>query len=190
MALSVLPVALTVLLGFLYSAPLFVMDPLRHYMNWGAVFMICVILLCGIGLVPSIFLRNTNFMLRLMRRPQIQSSAETSKLVFASGLIILRFIILGLGFFLLAKGFTDVSWKHLFFFSMVSVASSVAGFLAFFTPAGLGVREGVILLLLGSTLGSSDIAIIAVSLRLIQVLVDLTVGGIGISFLRKIGLRT
>ena len=54
----------------------------------------------------------------------------------------------------------------------------VAGFVAIFAPGGIGVREGVMVALLASTLGLEQATMLAVSARLVMVCADLAAGAV------------
>lgn len=50
----------------------------------------------------------------------------------------------------------------------VFAAAYIGGFISFFTPAGLGVREGIITLLLGATIGNEEAFAAAVGFRILH----------------------
>ncbi len=77
-------------------------------------------------------------------------------------------VIVSTGFLLLVYGMEE-HWPN----SPLMVASAFAagyigGFISFITPAGLGVREGIITLLLGPTLGSEKAFAAALGFRLVH----------------------
>ena len=190
MTLSAFPMALTTLLGLLCSAPLFLMEPLSHHLNnSGRMLAVILVLLGAITLIPKLFLKNLNFLLRRLHRPEIKAELNNGCFLLSASLVVLRFAMLGLGALCLSRAITDVSWSHYFFFVVALVGSSVVGFLAFFTPAGLGVREGILLLLLGPILGQANAALLVVMIRILQVVIDLIVGGSGIFVLKELGLK-
>ena len=50
----------------------------------------------------------------------------------------------------------------------IFAAAYIGGFISFFTPAGLGVREGIITLLLGATIGNEEAFAVAVGFRILH----------------------
>lgn len=58
----------------------------------------------------------------------------------------------------------------------------LAGFVVFFTPAGLGAREGVMLLMLGTQMEASLALYISILHRLITLLVDILLGAYALLF--------
>ena len=67
-------------------------------------------------------------------------------------------------------------------FSSLAVASGV---LVVLSPAGIGVREGVLLVLLNGEMVAGDAALLIVLIRLVQTLADVGVGCVGGYFLKK-----
>jgi hypothetical protein len=53
------------------------------------------------------------------------------------------------------------------------VASWLVGYLSFFTPGGLGVREGALVLFLGSAIGSGEAALLSILSRFLWTLAEL-----------------
>ena len=51
--------------------------------------------------------------------------------------------------------------------------ANVVGFLTLFAPAGIGVREGILLLVLGPLVGAGMASVIAILARLIQTVADI-----------------
>jgi uncharacterized membrane protein YbhN (UPF0104 family) len=63
--------------------------------------------------------------------------------------------------------------------------SDTVGFLAFFVPGGIGVREGLFYLVL-SEYGAGALALILpIAMRLMSMLVDALLGLLGLVYLRK-----
>lgn len=64
--------------------------------------------------------------------------------------------------------------------------ADVIGFLAVFVPGGLGVREGVMYLLLGGGASGSLAVMLPIASRLLSMLVDVAVGGVALKLLRDL----
>ena len=67
----------------------------------------------------------------------------------------------------------------------VSLATGI-GFVVLFAPGGVGVREGLLLVFLSPLLGRPAAAVLAVCLRLLQIVVDVCLAGIGLIVLRRL----
>ena len=73
----------------------------------------------------------------------------------------------------------SVSPASLPLFVCISALAGVIGFLAIFAPAGIGVREGILLLALTPVISAGPAALVAVLARLLSVSVNLALGGAG-----------
>ncbi len=78
---------------------------------------------------------------------------------------------LGLSYALLTYSMFDYSISTLIFIAGVNALAGIIGMLAFFSPSGIGVREGIIVLLLTQVLPSSEASFLAIMYRLWFVLV-------------------
>ncbi len=58
----------------------------------------------------------------------------------------------------------------------VNAIAMIAGFLALFSPGGIGIREGVMVALLTPSLGLSQAMILSIMMRLVMVVADLLIG--------------
>jgi glycosyltransferase 2 family protein len=67
----------------------------------------------------------------------------------------------------------DLSFMELLYISGAFIFAGAVGTLAFFTPSGLGVREGVILLFLANVLPTEISVVIVIVLRLWSIALDL-----------------
>lgn len=103
---------------------------------------------------------------------------KSYKVVFS--LMALMWVISALTLYLLMAAFDVANGWSIYALVWVTVISYLSGFLAFFTPAGLGVREGVIVAILSTQMGV-DVAIsISVLHRLITLLFDFLLGGLAL----------
>ncbi|MDX1931844.1 MAG: lysylphosphatidylglycerol synthase domain-containing protein [Capsulimonadales bacterium] len=82
-------------------------------------------------------------------------------------------ILSGVMFGVLARSFLPMTPERWAVCIPTFGASWLAGFLAFLTPAGIGIREGVMWLMLGRVLSKSDGLILAVLSRLMMMTVEL-----------------
>jgi len=63
--------------------------------------------------------------------------------------------------------------------------SDTIGFLAFFVPGGIGIRESLFYMLLREQGGESISLIVPIVMRLLSMLVDAALGALGVVFLRR-----
>lgn len=92
-------------------------------------------------------------------------------------------LFMGFSFFVLVSSYTDVSISNLPIIAGISIFSGVMGLIAIFAPAGIGVREGLIILLLSKIYPVEVATVIAVLQRIWVLAAD---GGL---FLWVIGYR-
>jgi uncharacterized membrane protein len=90
-------------------------------------------------------------------------------------------IAVGVSFAALVQALTPLHWSQVPGLVAVFSAAYVIGFLTLLTPGGLGVREGVLTLLLATILPSGVSAVVAILARLWMVVVE--VAGAGIALL-------
>jgi glycosyltransferase 2 family protein len=78
----------------------------------------------------------------------------------------------GIGFVLIAASVTEVTPAEWLPFAAAYVLAGAIGILAVFVPSGLGVREAVIVLILGQYMPTTEAIIIALLARLLSTLAD------------------
>jgi len=111
---------------------------------------------------PRVFYTFFNLVLKKFKKETVPEGArlKTPDLLR----IILYFFISwafgGISFYFLMKGITPVAWRFLPEVASVFIAANVIGFIAFFAPSGIGVREGMQIILL-ATIVPKDIAVLA-----------------------------
>ena len=101
-------------------------------------------------------------------------------------IILLGWFLVGLSFVMAGFGIGN-SFKNLYemFLAMAGAGLAItAGFAVFVTPAGLGVREWVLMQLLGPSIGTGQAALVAIAVRGLQVASELCIG-ISFYFFRK-----
>jgi len=185
-AVVFLNMGLAVLVGLMIAAPL---------MLWGAIgaevplaWFWCVLLLAAgvVGLHPRVFFGIGNYLLRKTGREPIDRRLTLKHLVLPLCLIVVSRAFAGLILWLVARSMSPVGIGELPFFISASAAADTLGFLAAFAPAGIGVTEGVFLLVLGPVIGPGVSAIAAVLLRLLRAIMDIVLAAIGFIILRRL----
>ncbi|PIR97580.1 MAG: hypothetical protein COT91_00695 [Candidatus Doudnabacteria bacterium CG10_big_fil_rev_8_21_14_0_10_41_10] len=90
----------------------------------------------------------------------------------------LNWILVGIGFFFFVSSFLQVNYGMLPWFVAVFAASVTAGYIFIIAPGGLGVREGIMVLLLQSVFGLEVATVIAVATRLWAVVSESFIAGL------------
>ena len=177
---------LSVVIGMLVAIPITLWEPVRQFLPmawlWCAVGMAAA-LVC---LHPRVFGAVGNFLLRRLRYEPLSRLPQMRDYVRPVLALAVTYVLFGVGYWLMARSLgADVTPADLGIFTCAVTVVLVGGFLAFFAPAGLGVQEGLLLLVLGPMIGGGPAAIIAVLMRLLQTVTETGLGAIGLALLRQ-----
>ncbi len=148
--------------------------------------MVILLPLAFIALQPSLYLRFlTRVLARVGRLPLTIQFAPLDGPVF--GLVyVFSWILYGAAFTLLVNSIYPLSspweWPYL---TVVFAASYVIGFLSLLTPSGLGVREGVMILLLAPAFSLPVATVISVVSRLWMISGELFGTGVALLFSKR-----
>ncbi|MBI9077652.1 MAG: hypothetical protein JEZ02_19770, partial [Desulfatibacillum sp.] len=83
----------------------------------------------------------------------------------------------GASFFFLIKALYFVEWEHFLVIAGVYYGATLVGMAALFAPAGIGVREGVIYLILPVLIPEPVVIVAALGMRLIDTCTEASLGG-------------
>lgn len=110
-----------------------------------------------------------------------------SKLLLSVGVYLLLWVLLGTAFFLFIKSLCAISVSRLLVVTGIYAVAWSIGFLSVITPSGLGVREGVLSVLLTTVLPPATATLVALLARLWTLAAELLLGGIafGIDFRQR-----
>ncbi len=132
---------------------------------------------------PRILQALLNRLLALLRRPPIEITLTGRQLAAALLGYGAAWLLTGAGFALLAASITPVTLQQGIALIAVWAAAYVIGYLTLITPSGLGVREGVMILLLAPLFPAPIPTVIALSARLWAITVEVV--GAAIAFLTR-----
>ena len=99
-----------------------------------------------------------------------------SSIISAFVLMLLYWLITGLAFYIMARSAYAVSFEILPLMTSAMAIAWVIGFLAFFSPSGLGIREGFLIVILRNAMPLEQAIVISFLSRIWFVLCDLTNG--------------
>jgi glycosyltransferase 2 family protein len=115
---------------------------------------------------PPILRRSLNWLLGMLKRPPVDVTLTWGQV----GLALLGYagvwLLMGSGFALLAASITPISGAQFAALVATWAAAYVIGYLSMLTPSGLGVREGVMILLLAPLFPAPVPTVIALAARL------------------------
>ncbi|MDH7486191.1 MAG: DUF2079 domain-containing protein [Anaerolineae bacterium] len=132
----------------------------------------------GLALLqPRLLERGLNGLLTRLGRPPLRVTLSWAQVWTLLAGYALVWLVMGTGFAALVRALTPLSWAQLPRLVAVFAAAYVIGFLSLLTPSGLGVREGVMTLLLTTTLPAGVAAVVAIAARLWMVVGELIGAG-------------
>jgi hypothetical protein len=145
---------------------------------WGVTLLF---LLCLFFLHPRILEKIFNTVLARLKKEPFPLSLSYADILWVLTVCVLSWVVGGFGFYLFVDSVFAVSPKDAFLLAGALAVSSTAGLLALFAPSGLGVREGVLVLLLSSIMPSSVAVVLSVLTRLWMTFIE--IGLIGVVYL-------
>ncbi|MDE0424208.1 MAG: lysylphosphatidylglycerol synthase domain-containing protein [Candidatus Poribacteria bacterium] len=93
----------------------------------------------------------------------------------------------GLAFFLFIRSFSPVAWTEAAVLTACYAFAWIVGFLSFLTPGGLGVREGLLSLLLASYMPLSQATLVALFYRVWILSTEIILAGVALFLYKKRG---
>jgi uncharacterized membrane protein YbhN (UPF0104 family) len=174
---SISAIIVAIFLGIIYSTYYF---PSMIFKS-GVIFLVFLILDLLFIFCNSTL---TDFLLRVINRcfnKEIQILHTPKFLLISMQMIYcIQWHLVGLGGYFLAQGIgLDISFTH-FYALLASMAFSwVIGYLSVITPGGLGVREGIMYLMLNHVTDVQTSLIMPIATRFLYLLVELSLGCIG-----------
>jgi uncharacterized membrane protein YbhN (UPF0104 family) len=134
---------------------------------------------------PRVMYPTLNRVLRRLRRQEIETQATMGHIAIVLLLMVMYQVSYGVAFVCLAKSFvSDISASATMQLVGLFAFAQIAGFLAFFAPAGIGVREGVLIAGLTPVVGPGAAIVISGVSRLWQTALELLMAGMGWMALR------
>lgn len=185
LAAAVMVSALWIGLALAMASPLWLQEPIRDRMPqawlWGTA-------VAAVGLAtlhPRVLRPVADFVLRRLGRDPLGPLPSVRDYLVPAAFLALYLALNGVALWLAARGVTGVTASHLGLFVSATALAYAAGFLSLFAPAGIGVREGVLLLVLGTVLPRGADAVAVTAVRLLMILVELALAGVGLVLLRR-----
>lgn len=123
--------------------------------NYKISWLIISILLISLAIImlhPRILGRVANFFLKILRKPQVQLTLTYGQIIQISVYFFGLWISQVIGFYLLVSAIYPIPPFYILNLASAYTLAWITGSVAFFAPGGLGVREGVMTLLLSPIL--------------------------------------
>jgi hypothetical protein len=181
---------LTLSLCLLAAVPLLLWPPVSHRLPlawlWCIVF-VGAIVTC---LHPAVFFRLANAILHRMGQRPVGDAWRLSDYVVPLFLLAINLLLGGLALWLIGLSTTDLPSRQIPLLIATSGLAGTAALLAIFTPAGLGVTEGLLLIILGQIVPAGQAAILVILSRLVGTTSDILLAFCGGVILRFSPVQT
>jgi uncharacterized membrane protein YbhN (UPF0104 family) len=141
---------------------------------WLSLFGVALLLT---ALSPPVLTKIANIVFRLTGRMPIEQIAPFGKSIAFAALYTIPGLLHGLGLFLVLNSLSPVPATHYLAITGAYYAASLTGLVAFFAPGGLGVREGVLFLVLPLLVPKESAIIAAVAIRLVTIVAEVALAG-------------
>ncbi|MBD3369679.1 hypothetical protein GF402_04865 [Candidatus Fermentibacteria bacterium] len=145
------------------------------------------VVLLAIALHPKVLQRFANKLLQLAKRRPIEEYPPYTKILGYVAAYLLPIAAHGLGFFFLLNALQEVSGRYILTLTGIYYASSLIGMAAVFAPSGIGIREGILFLILPQIIPKPLVIVGAVSIRLVVTAAELLQAGVFSLFARMRG---
>lgn len=126
---------------------------------------------------PSVLERLTGLVWRLFRRSPPKGFPPWRRMALLTGGYVLVGVMNGAALLVLLQGFADLSTSALPSVVARYYIAGLAGGLTAFAPAGLGVREGLLVATLDGVAASENALAAALTMRLVTVVLELALAG-------------
>ncbi|MBA7510165.1 hypothetical protein ES705_02140 [subsurface metagenome] len=144
-----LEMALTTISGILiFLASLLFSSKFRTDIN--PFLLATVAVLVFVIIHPKVLVRIINFFLRLIKKEQVKIELNFSQILMIMAYYCIIWLCFGIAFYFLINSVTFITPSKIPIITGSFAIASTIGLIALFAPAGLGVREGILSLLLSN----------------------------------------
>lgn len=149
--------------------------PLPAYVRWLALGILILLLT---ALYPPLLKTLSNRFFRLLKRDPIEEFPTYPKMLGFVGLYVIVGLFYGLSLFLVLNSLSPVGIEHYFAVTGTFWAAALIGIAAIFAPSGIGVREGVLLLVLPAFIPEPTVIVGTILSRLVFTTAELSLAGV------------
>jgi len=177
---------MAVLIALILSLPLLFSSWARETIPFSRVWFIMLIVAGIVALCPRVFLGTCNFFLRLMKRPRLDVNLTFRQMILPVCFVTGQCLATGVATWCMARTLSpSVDLYSMPLMVSVTALAGALGILALFAPAGLGVVEGMYLLMLSPLIGPEMAALLSICLRLLQTAADILMAFAGMLFVAR-----
>ncbi len=149
---------------------------IKFYPKRAWIIYITVLIILTILLFPSLIEKFLNSILYILKKQPIKITLNFKNMIFLLTGHILSWIFLGIGLYIFLSSFIEIEIKELGYIISSFSASYFVGVVVFFLPAGIGAREGMLVLFL-SKIMPAEIAVPISFLQRLWMTVPEIIGG-------------
>jgi hypothetical protein len=140
--------------------------------------LVLLVVPLAVALHPRVLTALVDRGLRLLRRPPLDRPLTASTIVRVAGLSVISNGLLGLAVWQLAVDLGGSGWTLVFLSIGAYALAAAAGLVAIPLPAGAGLREAILVVLLAPEIGTASATVVAVAARLVATVCDIGVAGL------------
>ncbi len=157
----------------------FIPEWIPPFIRWVSLGMVCIFLII---LYPPILKKITDMAFRLIKREPLTSLPSYGFLLKLVGINMLVCLPYGLGLFFAFNCFYSVGWNYFLIITSVYYLASLIGVVAIFAPAGIGVREGVVFLILPALISKPVVIFATILTRIIITIAEIFLAAVFFTF--------
>jgi len=145
----ILELALTTISGMLIFLVAFSISP-GFEININPFFLIIVVIISFMIIHPKVLARIINFFLRLIKKERVTIELHFSQICIIMAYYCISWFCFGIALYFLINSVAFIAPSKIPIITGSFAISTTLGIIALFAPAGLGVREGILSLLLSN----------------------------------------
>jgi hypothetical protein len=190
LTVSLMADAIAVLTGLISGAPMLVTPEAREHLPGGWIWCALLIVVSVICMYPPLFAKLINIALRKMKRAELQVVPKLHYYVLPILAGFAQWICWGGALWFTARAIGFVGIEKLPTFVVIAALSNTIAYLMFFAPGGIGPRELFLFLGLDPIIGHGNAAMVVVTLRVVQTIVEIVLCAVGVVILKRMDLNT
>jgi hypothetical protein len=136
------------------------------------------IILFFLILYPPVLKKSANWLLKQLKRAPLELLPSYKLMLSMIGVNMLIGLPYGLGLFFAFQALHEISWTYFLTIVGAFYVADVVSIAAFFAPAGIGVREGMIFLILPTFISKEIVILAALLVRLMSVIIEISLAAI------------
>ena len=163
-------------------ATIFVDLHLPSYLRWLALGLLIALLAL---LWPTVLKRVANFFFKLIKRQPVEKVPSFRKMLLIVFMYVIVGLFYGLCLFLVLNSLSPVGIQYYLAITGTFWAAALIGIAVLFAPSGIGIREGVLMLVLPAFVPEPTVIVGAILIRFVMITAELSLACIFTVLVRK-----